>query len=74
MEIQNLVQLLILFQAGWKRWGPDFTVDCPTTTTTPGPPIINPSVSNTRDECSGLQQLIHFNMANSTLQMRMLIS
>ena len=54
------------FSGGWKRWGPDFTVDCPTTTTTlPGPPIINPSVSNTREECSGGAKLIHFNMANS---------
>ena len=46
-------------------------VDCidepvPTTTTTvPVIQIINPSVSNTRDECSGGAKLIHFNMANS---------
>ena len=25
------------FSGGWKRWGPSFTVDCPTTTTTTGP-------------------------------------
>ena len=38
----------------------------PTTTTTlPGPPTINPSVSNTRNECSGGAKLTHFHMANS---------
>ena len=38
----------------------------PTTTTTlPGPPTINPSVSNTRNACSGGAKLTHFHMANS---------
>ena len=38
----------------------------PTTTTTlPGPPTINPSVSNTRNECLGGAKLTHFHMANS---------
>ena len=53
------------------KGGTKKVLDCiddpsPTTTTTlPGPPTINPSVSNTRNECSGGAKLIHFNMANS---------
>ena len=33
------------FSGGWKRWGPDFTVDCPTTTTTD--PTIDPTTTTT---------------------------
>ncbi len=53
------------------KGGTKKVLDCiddpsPTTTTTlPGLPTINPSVSNTREECSGGAKLIHFNMANS---------
>ena len=31
------------FSGGWKRWGPSFTVDCPTTTTT------DPTITTTTD-------------------------
>ena len=53
------------------RGGVKKVLDCvddpsPTTTTTlPVPPTINPSVSNTRNECSGGAKLTHFHMANS---------
>ena len=53
------------------RGGVKKVLDCvddpsPTTTTTlPVPPTINPSVSNTRNECLGGAKLTHFHMANS---------